>query len=121
MAAPFVDPNGESDSGSATADPNAPQQNVGDPDFPPQRSAPPSADPEPATPRTPGPADVAYTLLAFKDHSFFAVTEYWVANDRIVYVTNYGENGSAPLSTLDQALTAKLNNERGVNFELHFK
>jgi hypothetical protein len=79
--------------------------------YPPARSAP----------DTPGPADVSYTLLAFKDHSFFAVTDYWVENNRLSYVTNYGTPGSAALDQLDLSLTVKLNDDRGVTFELHGK
>ena len=75
----------------------------------------------PSNPSTPSPADVSYTLLAFKDHSFFAVTDYWVENNRLTYVTNYGTTGSAALDQLDLNLTLKLNNDRGVTFELHGK
>jgi hypothetical protein len=74
-----------------------------------------------SAPDTPGPADVSYTLLAFKDHSFFAVTDYWVENNRLSYVTNYGTPGSAALDQLDLSLTVKLNDDRGVTFELHGK
>jgi len=69
----------------------------------------------------PGPADVSYTLLAFKDHAFFAVTDYWVENNRLSYITNYGTTGTAALDQLDLNLTLKLNNDRGVKFELHEK
>jgi hypothetical protein len=94
----------------------APPQDDSAPAYPPTtaRVAPPN-DP------TPGPADVSYTLLAFKDHSFFAVTDYWVENNRLTYVTNYGTNGSAALDQLDLSLTLKLNEDRGIGFELHGK
>jgi hypothetical protein len=69
----------------------------------------------------PAPADVSYTLLAFNDHSFFAVTDYWVENNRLSYITNYGTTGSAALDQLDLNLTLRLNNDRSVKFELHQK
>jgi hypothetical protein len=87
------------------------------PAYPPNtaQSAPPSDS------NAPGPADVSYTLLAFKDHSIFAVTDYWVDNNRLNYVTNYGTTGTAALDQLDLSLTLKLNNDHGVTFELHGK
>jgi hypothetical protein len=94
----------------------APPDNSG-PAYPPAvvRDAPPS------DPGAPSPAEIPYTLLAFKDHSFFAVTDYWVENNRLTYVNNYGTTGSAALDQLDLSLTLKLNNDRGVEFELHGK
>jgi hypothetical protein len=121
---------------AGVADQNAAQQSPQDATYaqaapPPvysEQTAPPDNYPPPmvrnAPPSDPGPSsppDAPYTLLAFKDHSFFTVTDYWVENNRLTYVTNYGTTGSAALDQLDLSLTLKLNNDHGVPFELHGK
>lgn len=57
-------------------------------------------------------------LLAFQDHSIYAVTDYWVEGDTIFYITSYGAPNGAPVSALDLDLTIQLNRERGVGFSL---
>lgn len=57
-------------------------------------------------------------LLAFQDHSIYAVTDYWVDGDTLYYTTSYGARSQAQLSSLDLSLTVQLNRERGVNFSL---
>jgi len=66
-------------------------------------------------------ADVAYTLIAFKDHSIYAVVDYWMENNRLNYVTNYGATSSVALDKIDMALTEQLNGDRNMKFELHEK
>ncbi len=139
-AANYVDP-GVDPNAAAGPDSSAGQQYPPDPAMYAQSAPPPvyseqlpppdnqaPSYPPTAAPATPangandsGAADVSYTLLAFKDHSFFAVTDYWVENNRLSYITNYGTTGTAALDRLDLTLTVKLNNERGVTFELHEK
>ena len=64
------------------------------------------------------PASNPVTLLVFKDHSIYAVTDYWVEQDRLHYVTSYGASNSVPLDQLDLEFTRKLNEERNIKFEL---
>ena len=57
-------------------------------------------------------------LLVLKNHSMYAVAEYWVEGDRLHYVFSYGVLKSVPLDQLDLEFTKKLNQERGIKFEL---
>ena len=58
------------------------------------------------------------TLLVFKDHSIYAVSEYWKEGDSICYVTSYGSQNCVSLDLLDVEFSKKLNEERSVKFEL---
>ena len=58
------------------------------------------------------------TLLVFKDHSIYAVTDYWVEGDQLHYVTSYGAHNSVELDKLDVEFTTRLNAERNIKFEL---
>lgn len=60
----------------------------------------------------------ALTLLALKDETLFPVTEYWLEDGLIFYVTSTGRQGSVPLRSLDWDMTAQLNAERGQEFVL---
>ncbi len=64
------------------------------------------------------PAASAVTLLAFKDHTVLAVTDYWLEGDQLYYETAPGLRASVPLDRLDLTLTQQLNRERGVRFVL---
>jgi hypothetical protein len=66
----------------------------------------------------PLPAAKPVTLLVFKDHSIYAVTDYWKEGDRVCYTTNYGSQNCVSLDQLDLDLSKKLNAERNVKFEL---
>ena len=118
MAGAYLEPGGDPNA-AQVADQPAPQQYA--PVYSTQTAPPDNEVTPPGDSNNPSPADVPYTLLAFKDHSFFAVTDYWVENNRLNYVTNYGTTGSAALDQLDLSLTLKLNTDRGVAFELHGK
>ena len=76
--------------------------------------------PEPMPSKT-EPSEVPYALLAFKDHSIYVATDYWLENNRLQYVTNYGASNSAALDLIDMDLTIKLNEARGVKFDLRSK
>jgi hypothetical protein len=133
MAGALIDPGADPNAAPAAEplDQPATYAQAGPPPVYSEQTAPPDAQgpayPQnlertaPSDPNAPSPADVPYTLLAFKDHSFFTVTDYWVENNRLTYITNYGTTGSAALDQLDLSLTLKLNNDRGVTFELHGK
>ena len=58
------------------------------------------------------------TLLVLKDHTIFAVTDYWLEDGRIFYVSSTGKQSSVPVRDLDWEMTIRLNAERGVEFVL---
>jgi hypothetical protein len=58
------------------------------------------------------------TLLAFKDHTIMAVTDYWLEGDAVCYDTSSGSRTCIPLDRLDLPLTQQLNRERNVRFVL---
>ncbi len=58
------------------------------------------------------------TLLAFKDHTIVAATNYWKQGDRLCYSTSYGLHKCVALDLLDVPFTQKLNEERNVRFEM---
>jgi hypothetical protein len=68
----------------------------------------------------PNPAsEVSYTLIASKDHSIYVVVDYWLQNNRVNYVTNYGSQGWIAADKIDLELTEQLNGNR--KFEPHEK
>lgn len=80
---------------------------------------PPSRQPQQGQPQTaPSPQARTVTLLAFKDHTIIAVTDYWLQGDMLVYETSSGSRTFVPLDQLDFALTQQLNFERNVRFVL---
>ena len=58
------------------------------------------------------------TLLAMKDHTILAVTDYWLEGESLYYKTEPGQQASVLLSQVDFALTQQLNRERNVRFIL---
>lgn len=119
----YVDPNTSSGSGNgpgiwAGSQPQAPPPQV----ITPQPSQPPvtvnnyiyTVAPPPKTEEGSKPI----TLLVFKDHSIYAVSDYWQEGTRVFYVTTYGSKDSVAVEQLDMEFTIKLNNERNVTFEL---
>ncbi len=58
------------------------------------------------------------TLLAFKDATVIAVTDYWLEGNMLVFDTSSGIRTTVPLDRLDFALTQQLNFERNVPFIL---
>lgn len=73
---------------------------------------------EEAAARRHAPAGSALTLLALKDATLFPVTEYWLEDGLVFYVTSTGRQGSVPLRSLDWEMTSRLNAERGQEFVL---
>ena len=63
-------------------------------------------------------AGSALTLLAMKDETLLPVTEYWLEDGLVFYVTPTGRQGFAPLRDLDWEMTSRLNAERGREFVL---
>jgi hypothetical protein len=93
-------------------DPNAPQSS--------QQTAPApqttEIQPQARIPESAAPGK-RVTLLAFKDQTLVAVTDYWLSGDTLYYLRNGAASGT-PLSQLDLTLTQQLNRERNVPFVL---
>ena len=82
-------------------------------------SQPPATQPQPGQPQTaPSPQGRTVTLLAFKDSTVIAVTDYWLEGYMLVFETSSGSRTFVPLDRLDFALTQQLNFERNVRFVL---
>ena len=80
---------------------------------------PPPGQPQQRQPQAaPSPQGRTVTLLAFKDSTVIAVTDYWLQGDMLVYETSPGTRTFVPLDRLDFALTQQLNFERNVRFVL---
>jgi len=73
---------------------------------------------EDGAPRRSAPAGSSLTLLALKGDTLFPVTEYWLEDGLVFYVTSTGRQGSVPLRDLDWEMTSRLNAERGQEFVL---
>jgi len=58
------------------------------------------------------------TLLYLSDGSSYEVTDYWLAGDKLHYITNYGGENSVPVARLDLQRTVEANVDRGVTFTL---
>ena len=72
---------------------------------------------EPPLDTSPRPKAKPVTLLAFKDQTVVAVTDYWLKGLEIHYKRTDTEVGM-PIEQLDFALTQQLNQERQVPFTL---
>ncbi|HKV06348.1 MAG TPA: hypothetical protein VJO53_14730 [Candidatus Acidoferrales bacterium] len=58
------------------------------------------------------------TLIYLRDGSSYAVSSYWLAGNKLHYVTNYGGENAIDLSLLDLQRTVDENAQRGVSFTL---
>ena len=54
------------------------------------------------------------TLIALRNESIWAVTEYWLAGDRLDYILPSGAHESCALNDVDLMRTTQLNSERGI-------
>jgi hypothetical protein len=57
-------------------------------------------------------------VLFLKDGTVYAITDYWIADNKLHYVTNYGGENSIPLDQLDMQRTVDVNAKRGINITL---
>lgn len=57
-------------------------------------------------------------LIAFKDHTIYSATNYWVEGDTLHYFTAGNTHNQASLSLVDRDLTLRLNKESGVEIKL---
>jgi hypothetical protein len=52
-------------------------------------------------------------ILQLRDGTMYGLRDYWLADDRLYYLTNYGGRNSVPLSQIDFEKTQRLNADRG--------
>jgi len=99
--------------GGVPVDPN------GNPIYPsPGPQPPPAAGVNALQPGDPmGPAQ-NYYLIAYKDHSVYAVLAYWLEGNTLNYVTTQNTHNQASLNLIDLDLTKTLNQARSVPFSL---
>jgi hypothetical protein len=74
-----------------------------------QPTAQQTAAPQPAVARK------TLTLLALRNETIYAVTEYWLDGGRLDYLLPSGNRGACGLNDLDLLRTTQLNSERGVS------
>jgi hypothetical protein len=86
-----------------TAPPQAPDQTVSRA----QTSAPDDSSSEPS-----------HYLIAFKDHTIYAATAYWVDGDTLHYFTAGNVHNQASLALVDREFTERLNKEAGLDVRL---
>jgi len=67
-------------------------------------------------PRT---SSASLTLIALRNETIYAVSEYWLAGDRLAYVLPSGAQESCPLNDVDLMRTTQLNSERGITVSFH--
>jgi hypothetical protein len=60
-------------------------------------------------------ASKSLTLLALRNETIYAVTDYWLDGDRLDYLLPSGNRGICALNELDLVRTTQLNSERGVS------
>jgi hypothetical protein len=56
------------------------------------------------------------TLLVLLEGSMYGLTDYWLQDDRLHYVTTYGAQNSVPIESIDFEKTFQANEERGIEF-----
>jgi hypothetical protein len=89
-------------------------------EFNPSRYWGPSAPPEETGGGGGGSASSSDSevVLFLKDGTVYAITDYWIADSKLHYVTNYGGENSIPLEQLDIQRTVDVNAKRGINITL---
>jgi hypothetical protein len=60
----------------------------------------------------------AETAIVLKGGMQFYVTDYWIADDQLVYLTDNGAHGSVPVDDLDLGQTVDLNWQNCISFTL---
>ena len=64
-------------------------------------------------------ASMPETVIYLQDGTSYQVTDYWLSDNKLHYVTNYGGENSVSLGQIDVQRTVDANAGRGVNFTLH--
>ena len=62
----------------------------------------------------PRSSSTSLTLIALRNESIWAVSDYWLAGDRLDYILPSGAHESCALNDVDLMRTTQLNSERGV-------
>ena len=83
-----------------------------------QEVAPPASLPSAGTATGPGTNGSPIYLIAFKNKDIRAAAAYWVTGQTLHYVTLEHEEKQVPLTEIDRDLSARLNRERSVAFQL---
>lgn len=73
--------------------------------------------PEPSSPEE-IQAEKTLTVLFMKDGAVYAITDYWVADGKLYYLTAYGAEDAIDMNDLDLQKTVDVNAKRGVSFTL---
>ena len=73
----------------------------------------------PAPSNDPRTSSASLTLIALRNETIYAVSEYWLAGDRLAYVLPSGAQQSCPLNDVDLMRTTQLNSERGITVSFH--
>jgi len=104
---------------------NAPQDFTNDSSEPPSpntwqdNSDSSGNEPESGSQVEAGEVGAPTTLIYLSDGTTYAATDYWVADNKLHYVTNYGGEGTLDLSQVDMQRTVDANAKNGVTFTLH--
>jgi hypothetical protein len=62
---------------------------------------------------------IPHTVIYLQDGSSYEVTDYWLADKKLHYVTNYGGENATDIGQVDMQRTVDANAARGVSFTLH--
>jgi hypothetical protein len=97
-------------------DPVIKQMAAAEPAAPPSPQQEPVVLPVAAAPRADErrTSSSSLTLIALRNESIWAVTEYWLAGDRLDYLLPSGAHESCALNDVDLVRTTQLNSERGI-------
>jgi len=71
-----------------------------------------------AVPDDDNTTESSHYLIAFKDHTIYAATAYWVDGDTLHYFTAGNVHNQASLALVDRAFTERLNREAGLDVKL---
>src|SRR5215470_4711102 len=69
--------------------------------------------------RNPRDGSASLTLIALRNETIWAVSEYWLDGDRLDYILPSGSHESCALNEVDLTRTTQLNSERGISISFH--
>lgn len=64
-------------------------------------------------------SSASLTLIALRNESIWAVSDYWLNGDRLDYILPSGTRESCALNDVDLMRTTQLNSERGITVSFH--
>jgi len=74
--------------------------------------------PAPSQDDTATAPEAPHFLIAFKDHTIYSASNYWVDGDTLHYFTSGNTHNQVSLSLVDRDLTLRLNKESGNDMKL---